>query len=166
MKIGIALLLLMACSFAYTLTSFNASSSVNLNENGGFSMQVANQTPAENLTGLTVYASILDNESIPIKQLCSYEDSENCYLWTTDQNGKVNGLFKVDNRFVVGNNYTLEVTIASVTQQKNFTVLTMRDLSYTTDWVVWLKNNMYFIVLLLFGIFIVIFFAALFYNSL
>ena len=156
-----ALLLMMACSFAYTITAVTVSDEVNMNENGGFSVTVTNDTTTENISGLTLYTTILDAAGVPVKQVCAYEDSENCYLWKTDASGKANGLFHVDNVLVIGQSYNLSITAGdAVDASGNFTVKTMRDLSYTADYVVWFKNNFMFIALVLGAIFFFLVVAA------
>lgn len=111
-------------SYSYELVSFNADSEVPYGLDGGFTMQV--RTTSGNLTlepldDLDVHVDVLYN-GIPLFTYCKYQDGNECYLWKTDQNGKVNGLFYIHSSYLVGEPYTLEVTIGNVTQQQIFTV--------------------------------------------
>ena len=159
-----AMILLMATAFPLTLVSFNASDSVNMYSDGGFTMQVTNTTN-ESIEGLTVYAYILDN-GVPIKQLCNYEDAQNCFLWKTDASGSVNGLFHADNTLDMARNYTLKVTIGDVTQTKDFFVDQPRSVgNLSFNLMDWIKNNWAFGVILVVVISIVLVILMWFWKT-
>ena len=152
MKTILTLLIIMSVAFSYSLVEFNSSDEVNMHETGGFYMQVLGDTD-ESVANLTTFVTIVKTDSkIPIYDICKYEDEENCYLYFTDNNGRAEGQFLVDNRLVIGNNYTLRITIGNVTSEGNFTVATMRDLSWTAEYPMWLTDNIMFIIVVLIAI--------------
>jgi hypothetical protein len=139
------LVMLMAVGMStISVSSFTATSQVNMNENGGFRMQLATDA-TDNISEQTVYVTILDSNGVPVKQICAFEDSENCYLWKTDKNGKVDGFFHVDDVLVMNTNYTIEARSAGVSGAQNFTVLQPRDLSRSVDLLLWAKDNWFWI---------------------
>jgi len=145
-KYLIMALILISPILAYTQTSFSVTSSINKFEDGGFIMQVSNSTPTETLGNLTVFATILDPDGLPIKQVCAFESDDSCYLWTTDQSGTVHGTFHIDDRFVIGENYTLKVSIEDWTNSTTFSVVTYRDMSRSVDITVWLVDNAIYLI--------------------
>ena len=162
-KTLLALLLVMSIGLSYSLVEFNSSDEVNMYETGGFYMQVLGDTD-ESVSNLTAFVTIVKQDSkIPAYDICKYEDEENCYLYTTDNNGRVEGQFQVNNQLVIGNNYTLRVTIGNVTSEGNFSVVTMRDLSWTTEYPQWLTDNIMFFIMLLIVVSIVLILTGFFF---
>lgn len=149
--------MLLPMANSYQIKSFVADNEVPYLMEGGFSMQIitsSGNTTLEPLDDLDVHVTVLHN-SVPMFTYCKYQDQNECYLWKTDQNGKVNGLFYVHSQYLVNENYTLEITIGNVTQQQNFTVVEpLSDPSYWS-FVYWVKVNlgifMFGVVLLLLG---------------
>lgn len=139
----------MTVGFSYSLVEANCSNTVNMFENGGFYIEINGDTD-ETVEDLSLFVTILENDTgLPIKQICKYEDDENCYLYKTDANGRSEGLFYIGNELQVGYNYTLRMSVGNVTNDCYFNVTTLRDLSYTADWTIWLKDNFIWILLVL-----------------
>ena len=139
----IACLLLSTVS-AYQLKDFKADSQIPYGFEGGFTMQVITSSgnlTLEPLDDLDVHVDVLYND-VPIFTYCKYTDDNECYLWKTDQNGKVNGLFLIHSAYLIGEQYTLEVTIGNVTQQQNFTVT--ESITNPSYWqpIYWIQANL------------------------
>lgn len=150
-KLILIMMLFLSSVSAYKLQNFKADSEVPYLMEGGFTMQVitsSGNTTIEPLDDLDVHVTVLYND-IPMFTYCKYQDENECYLWKTDQNGKVNGLFYVHSAYLVGETYTLEVTIGNVTQQQNFTVKEpLSDPSYWS-FIYWAQSNLGILMLII-----------------
>ena len=144
-KVLVILSLMLSLSYSYDLVNFDSDTEVPYSFDGGFTMQVkttSGNTTLEPLDDLDVHVSVL-YKHIPIFTYCKYQDGNECYLWKTDQNGKVNGLFYVHSSYLIGAEYTLEVTIGNVTVQQNFTVLDPITDPSTWGPIWWFRTNLW-----------------------
>ena len=154
-KILLITMLFLSPIMAYTLNDSTFPTTAYVGRDTGFYMKVDNSTVNESRAGLDVFVDILDYDGLPYKSVCKYEDSENCYLWTTNNIGEVRGMFKLDQLDYIGQEYTLVITIADVQQTGTFTLdiedRVMRgNLPY---WSVWINENMtMFVAVALLGI--------------
>jgi len=121
-KILLITLLLFSPVFAYTLNDSTFPTTAYVNRDTGFYMKVDNSTVNESRADIDVFVDILDYDGLPYKTICKFEDSENCYLWTTNNIGEVRGVFRLGYDDYIGQEYTLVVTIGDVQQTGTFTL--------------------------------------------
>lgn len=124
----LAVIVLIQMAYAdANVVSFSCESNVNFNENGWCFLEL-NGSDSVNYP-VTLYAHRLVGgtpEAGPIRIHYQYEDETNKYPWNTDDGGMARMQFYVDNSYVIGESYAMEVGVEGVQAWANFTVVEQR----------------------------------------
>ena len=146
MVAGLFLMILPAVVAVVQVESFSYSTEVNLNSDGWFMLKLNSTSPTDSVSNQMVYVTVYDNSSV-LREYCRYEDYYSCARYQTSIAGISTGHFFIDDAFVVGNNYTLQIEVAGEVVTGEFAVVEMRSLDYSGDWIVWIINNLHWIVM-------------------